>query len=399
MERWEKKKESYGEKQYWRWKQKKMRKGKKGNTWEEEKSWEEEKMLMCINVMTPFSPRDSNQRTACARSVRVSPHVCCQVYKVQVSVSNIVSDATGSMVHTTSIHNYPPSVSRHVPRCSIPSQHISPMMGPNELPQNPISINTPLGEDDCNVFRLSGMSSYRCRSFSACNESRQCSPASHEISPVVVVSWRSLLKSPTHVTPESQDAVVKLSGSWYPCSPHRIHRGSPALIGRQDWVPASSGKSQSSQRHQDSQPVFVVMFRRQIAHIAVSDEILQRELPRLYGLPSPEPLHVQVSHSPRSNSVVHAEVCGTVREYFQLRLHSSLNQQLDWLQSAAAARPVAYSSASPLERAMTCCIKQLSSMGCSPCCSNAPVVLRRDSEPAQSESPDTTYFSGTSCAW
>ena len=28
--------------------------------------------------MTPFSLRDSNQRTACARSVRVNPHVCCQ---------------------------------------------------------------------------------------------------------------------------------------------------------------------------------------------------------------------------------------------------------------------------------------------------------------------------------
>ena len=59
--------------------------------------------------MTPFSLRDSNQRTACARSVRVSPHVCCQVYKVQVSVSNIVSDATGSSIHTTRIHKYPPS--------------------------------------------------------------------------------------------------------------------------------------------------------------------------------------------------------------------------------------------------------------------------------------------------
>ena len=116
-------------------------------------------LLMCINVMTPFSLRDSNQKTACARSVRVSPNVCCQVYKVQVSVSNIVSDATRSRVHTTSIHKYPPSVSCHVPRCSIPSQHISPMMRPNA--QNPISINTPIGDDDCNVFRLSGMSSYR----------------------------------------------------------------------------------------------------------------------------------------------------------------------------------------------------------------------------------------------
>ena len=106
--------------------------------------------------MTPFSRRDSNQRTACARPGRVSPHVCCQVYKVQVSVSNIVADATGSRVHTTSIRKYLPSVSCHVPRCSIPSQHISPMMRPNELLQNPISVNTPLGDDDCNVFRLRG---------------------------------------------------------------------------------------------------------------------------------------------------------------------------------------------------------------------------------------------------
>ena len=110
-------------------------------------------------------------------------------------------------------------------------------------------------------------------------------------------------------------------------SPHSPRRSGPHWPPR--LRPASSGKSQSSQRHQDSQPVFVVMFRRQIAHVAVSADLLQREPPRLYGLLSPEPLHVQVSHSPRSNSVVHAEVCGTVREYFQLRLHSSLNQQLD----------------------------------------------------------------------
>ena len=137
---------------------------------------------MCISVMTPFSLRDSNQRTACARSVRVSPHVCCQVYKMQVSVSNIVTDATGSRVH------------------------------PNQYPQVPI---------------------------------------------VSLVPCPTLLNTvPTHF-------------------------------------------------------------------------LFREKPPRLYGLLSPEPLHVQVPHSPRSNSVVHAEVCGTVREYFQLRLHSSLNQQLD----------------------------------------------------------------------
>ena len=61
--------------------------------------------------MTPFLTRnDSNQRTACARSVRVCPHVCCQVYKstrYQVSVSNTVKEATGFRSIPTSIHKYP----------------------------------------------------------------------------------------------------------------------------------------------------------------------------------------------------------------------------------------------------------------------------------------------------
>ena len=85
-----------------------------------------------------------------------------------------------------------------------------------------------------------------------------------------------------YVTPQSQDVFVKLSGSCSPCSTHRIYSGGPALIGRQDCVPASSLRS--SQRHQDSQPVFVVVFRRQIAHVAVSAALLQSEPPRLYGL-------------------------------------------------------------------------------------------------------------------
>ena len=101
----------------------------------------------------------SNQRISCARSVRVNPHVCCQVYKVQVSLNNIVSDATRSRVHTTSIHKYPPSVTCHVPRCSILSQHISPMMRPNELPQNPIP-STPLSEMMTATFSVSA-ASYR----------------------------------------------------------------------------------------------------------------------------------------------------------------------------------------------------------------------------------------------
>ena len=166
-----KKKREEKKKKKKRKKEKKKRKKKKKQTC----------LLMCISVMTPFSLRDSNQRTACARSVRVSPHVCCQVYKVQVSVSNIVTDARGSRVHTTSIHKY--------------------------------------------------------------------------------------------------------------------HRQSRAMS--------------------------------HVAQYRPNTFLFREKPPRLYGLLSPEPLHVQVPHSPRSNSVVHAEVCGTVREYFQLRLHSSLNQQLD----------------------------------------------------------------------
>ena len=114
---------------------------------------------MWNSVMTPFSLRDSNQKTACACSVRVSPHVCCQVYK----------GASLSQQHRRRCHRImgpyqqypkvPPSVSCHVSRCSTPSQHISPMMRPNELPRNQISINTPLGDDDCNACRLGGMSS------------------------------------------------------------------------------------------------------------------------------------------------------------------------------------------------------------------------------------------------
>ena len=43
----------------------------------------------------------------------------------------------------------------------------------------------------------------------------------------------------------------------------------------------------------------------------------------------------------------------------------------------AAARPVAYSPASPIERATTCCVEHLKLMGCCPCCSNALDVLLR----------------------
>ena len=100
-----------------------------------------------------------------------------------------------------------------------------------------------------------------------------------------------------YVTPQSQDVFVKLSGSCSPCSPHRIHRGGPALVGRQDSRPRVLWQM-SSQRRQDGQPVFVVVFRRQIAHVAVSADLLQREPPRLYGLLSLESLHVQVPHSP-----------------------------------------------------------------------------------------------------
>ena len=109
---------------------------------------------MCCRVKqcdnTFFTRNHSNQRTACAISVRVSPHVCCQVHKstkYQVSVSNTVAEATGFMSIPTS--KYPRSVSCHVPRCPIPSQHKSHRMRPNEWPQNTFSNNNPLRDDVC----------------------------------------------------------------------------------------------------------------------------------------------------------------------------------------------------------------------------------------------------------
>ena len=93
----------------------------------------------------PQTSFHSNQRTARKRSVRVSPHVWCQVYqstRYQASVSNTVTEATGFRSIPTSIHKYPSSISCHVPRWPIPSRHISHRMRPNELPQNTFSNNT-----------------------------------------------------------------------------------------------------------------------------------------------------------------------------------------------------------------------------------------------------------------
>ena len=100
--------------------------------------------------MTPLLTRNvSNQRTACASSVRVCPHVCCQVYKStrnQVSVSNTVMEVTGFRSTPTNTHWYPRFVSCHVPRCPIPSRRISHRMRFSELPQNVFQQHT-LGDD------------------------------------------------------------------------------------------------------------------------------------------------------------------------------------------------------------------------------------------------------------
>ena len=83
----------------------------------------------------------------------MSPHECCQVYKstrYRVSVGNTVTEATGFKSIPTSIHQYPCSVSCHVPRCPMPPQHISHGMRLKVLPQNTFSNNTPLGDDVCN---------------------------------------------------------------------------------------------------------------------------------------------------------------------------------------------------------------------------------------------------------
>ena len=102
-------------------------------------------------MLTPFLTRNgTNQRTACARSVKVCPHVCCQFYnsaKYQVSISNTVTEATRFGSKPTNIHKYPCSVSCHAPRCSIPSQHIPHQMRLSELPQSTLSIKSIAGTD------------------------------------------------------------------------------------------------------------------------------------------------------------------------------------------------------------------------------------------------------------
>ena len=70
-----------------------------------------------------------------------SPHVCCQVYQVP-SLSQQHCHGSHRII-PTSIHKYLSSVSCHVPRCPVPSQHMSHRMRPNELPQNTFSIRHP----------------------------------------------------------------------------------------------------------------------------------------------------------------------------------------------------------------------------------------------------------------
>ena len=66
--------------------------------------------------------------------------------KYQVSVSNTVPEATRFRSIPTSIHKYQLLVSCHVPRCPIPSQHISHRMRPNESPQNTFFHQHPSSE-------------------------------------------------------------------------------------------------------------------------------------------------------------------------------------------------------------------------------------------------------------
>ena len=76
------------------------------------------------------------------RTFSQSPHVCCQVCKstqYQGSISNTVTEARRFRSVPTSMIKHPRSVSCHVPRCSIPSQHISQRMRSNELLQNTFS--------------------------------------------------------------------------------------------------------------------------------------------------------------------------------------------------------------------------------------------------------------------
>ena len=147
------------------------------------------------------------------------------------------------------------------------------------------------------------------------------------------------------------------------CSQDRMCRGRQPFTSHRGCVLMSSSQLQPAHPHQGFWHFVVKSFTFSVAPTFF---IANRAA-------HPEPSYVKMSNSSRCNSAVHADVRRAVRE-----------------NPPAAARPVAYSSASPLERAMTCCVEQLKSMVWESSCPKIPDVLGLDSEPLQPESPPRT---------
>ena len=133
--------------------------------------------------------------------------------------------------------------------------------------------------------------SFRCCStLSAIRTANRCSSAfQFNVSPdprstsafEACCSWHPLANQTTIAElPELASAwISKLDFSFRGLN-HRVHLrirhcGCPALTGNRDRVSASSGVSQSPKVHQDIASFFVVVFRRQIAHVAVRADLLQ----------------------------------------------------------------------------------------------------------------------------
>ena len=90
--------------------------------------------------------------------------------------------------------------------------------------------------------------------------------------------------------------------------------------------------------HQGFQAFFVVVLLRQMACVLNGADLPQREASRQFSLMCSRPSHVKVSHSPKSNTAVHANVRRAARERFQLEVQACRTSR---------------------GRAMTCCVEQL----------------------------------------
>ena len=108
---------------------------------------------------------------------------------------------------------------------------------------------------------------------------------------------------------------LKMFSSSSVCCVLRIALAANVWLSRTD---KSSGKLQPAHSQRGFQPLFIGVFRCQIAQVLRGADLLQRESPRLRSFLCPGPSHVKVSDSSRPNLAVHADVRRAVREHFEL---------------------------------------------------------------------------------